>query len=145
MPRVSAAFFVTGGLFVLAGMSAGMYMGGAQDFRLAPAHAHLNLLGWVTMALYGGFYALAAKTMSKRLAWTNYALSTAGVLVMIPSLAMYLITQDKALVPFISVGGGLNLLSLLVFLTSAVRELVRNRKPEEHETAAAAPLRMAAE
>ena len=25
---------------------------------MMPAHAHLNLLGWVTMALYGTFYAL---------------------------------------------------------------------------------------
>lgn len=145
MPRVSAAFFVTGGLFVLVGMLAGMYMGADEDFRIAAAHAHLNLVGWVTMALYGGFYALTAKTMSKRLAWTNYALSTAGVLVMIPSLAIFLTTRDKGLIPVMIVGEVLSLLSLLVFLTSAVRELLRNRKSEELKTAAAAPMRMAAE
>lgn len=145
MPRVSAAFFVTGGLFVLVGMVAGMYMGANEDFRLAPAHAHLNLLGWVTMALYGGFYAFTAKTMSKRLAWTNYALSTVGVLVMIPSLAIFLTSRDAALVPFMGVGEGLTVLSLLVFLTSAVRELFRNRKVKAIETAAADPMRMAAE
>src|SRR5512139_572456 len=137
MPRVSAAFFVTGGLFVLVGMFAGMYMGANEDFRLAPAHAHLNLLGWVTMALYGGFYAFTAKTMSKRLAWTNYALATAGVLIMIPSLAMYLASRDTALVPFMGTGEGLTVLGLLVFLASAFRELFRNRKGEAVETAAA--------
>ena len=26
-----------------------------------PAHAHLNLLGWVTLSLMGGFYALSGK------------------------------------------------------------------------------------
>jgi hypothetical protein len=145
MPRVSAAFFVTGGLFVLVGMFAGMYMGANEDFRLAPAHAHLNLLGWVTMALYGGFYAFTAKTMSKRLAWTNYALSTAGVLVMIPALAIYLTSRDTAVVPFLAAGQGLTVLSLLVFLVSAFRELFRNRKLEAIETAAADPMRMAAE
>jgi hypothetical protein len=36
-------------------MSGGILMAIAQDFTLAPAHAHLNLLGWVTMALYGLF------------------------------------------------------------------------------------------
>jgi hypothetical protein len=145
MPRVSAAFFVTGGLFVLVGMFAGMYMGAHEDFRIAPAHAHLNLLGWVTMALYGGFYAFTAKTMSKRLAWTNYALSTVGVVIMIPALAMFLTTRDTALVPFMGAGEGLTVLSLLVFLVSAFRELFRNRKAEAYETTAADPMRMAAE
>ena len=42
MPRVSAAFFVTGGLFLLSGIFVGMYMGAHQDFRLAPALAHIN-------------------------------------------------------------------------------------------------------
>lgn len=145
MPRVSAAFFVTGGLFVLVGMIVGMYMGANEDFRIAPAHAHLNLLGWVTMALYGGFYAFTAKTMSKRLAWTNYALSTVGVLVLIPALAMYLTTRSQALIPFLGTGEVLTVLSLLVFLISAFRELFRNRKIEAVETAAADPMRMAAE
>ena len=90
MPRVSAAFFLTGGLFVLVGMSIGMWMGAAEDFRIAPAHAHLNLLGWVTMALYGTFYALTASTMSVRLAWTNFVVSAVGALVLIPSLIIFI-------------------------------------------------------
>ena len=127
MPRVSAAFFLTGGLFVLAGMIWGMYMGSIQDFQLAPAHAHLNLLGWVTMALYGSFYAFTAKTMSNRLAWTNYLVSALGVVVMIPSLAVFLSTGDKAYLAGIGVGSVLNVLGLLIFLVSAVRELARSR------------------
>jgi len=45
MPRVSAAFFATGVICVLIGMGWGMYMGANENFTLAPAHAHLNLLG----------------------------------------------------------------------------------------------------
>jgi hypothetical protein len=37
------------------GMTLGFGMGVTQDFRLAPAHAHMNLLGWVSMFLYGLF------------------------------------------------------------------------------------------
>lgn len=126
MPRVSAAFFLTGAVFVLCGMIAGVMMGATQDFRLAPAHAHLNLLGWVTMALYGTFYALTAKTMSKRLAWTNYAVSAAGVLIMIPSLAYFLLGHTS-MVPIMGVGEGLTILGLLTFMISVIRELVRKR------------------
>jgi cbb3-type cytochrome oxidase subunit 1 len=144
MPRVSAAFFVTGGLFVLIGMAGGMWMGANEDFRLMPVHAHLNLVGWVTMALYGGFYALTAKTYSKRLAWTNYALSTLGVIVMIPLLAVFLLTQNKVLAPFMGLGELITAASLVTFLISAFRELFR-RRAEADMAANVDPVRLAAE
>ena len=31
-------------------------MGMNNDFTLAPAHAHNNLLGWVSMAIYGLYF-----------------------------------------------------------------------------------------
>jgi hypothetical protein len=145
MPRVSAAFFVTGGLFVLIGMFGGMWMGANEDFRLMPVHAHLNLVGWVTMALYGGFYALTAKTYSKRLAWTNYALSTLGVIVMIPLLAVFLLTQNKVLAPFMGLGELITAASLITFLISACRELFRRRVETDVEAANVDPVRLAAE
>ena len=48
----------------------GIAMAMRQDFTLAPAHAHLNLLGWVSMALYGLYYRGAA-VIRPRLAWTQ--------------------------------------------------------------------------
>ena len=78
MPRVSAAFFMTGALCLLIGMCWGMAMAATENFALAPAHAHLNLLGWVTMSIYGTFYALTRETMSPRLAWINYRLRHPG-------------------------------------------------------------------
>jgi hypothetical protein len=145
MPRVSAAFFVTGGLFVLAGMIGGMWMGAHEDFRLMPVHAHLNLVGWVTMALYGGFYALTARTYSPRLAWLNWAFSTIGVLILIPTLAMFLLTRDAELAPLMITGELVTVLSLVIFLISAFRELFRNRSSGAMAAADLDPMRMAAE
>lgn len=145
MPRVSAAFFVTGGLFVLTGMIGGMWMGAHEDFRLMPVHAHLNLVGWVTMALYGGFYALTAKTYSPRLAWLNWALSTVGVLILIPSLAIFLLTQSTSIAPLLITGECITLLSLITFLISAFRELFRNRSTDAMQSADLDPMRLAAE
>ena len=127
MPRVSAAFFTVGALCVLVGMLWGMHMGQAEDFTLMAAHAHLNLVGWVTMSLYGTFYALTAQTMSPRLAWINFVLSLAGVLIMIPSLAIYLATSDKTYIGPMVIGEVLTLLGLIVFLISVFRELLRKR------------------
>jgi drug/metabolite transporter (DMT)-like permease len=129
MPRVSAAFFVTGALLLLSGMILGEYMGANENFTLSPLHAHINLLGWVTLALYGTFYTLTKDTYSPRLAWINFVLSSVGVLVMIPILAL-LLTQPNGPAtygPWAGAAGGIALLGLLVFLVSAVRELMRRR------------------
>jgi hypothetical protein len=109
-------------------MGLGQYMGASEDFAFAPVHAHINLLGWVTLALFGTFYALTKDTYSPRLAWTNFALSAIGVLAMAPMLAIMLKTGDNATWgPRLGVAGGFAILGLLVFLVSAFRELMRKR------------------
>jgi hypothetical protein len=128
MPRVSAAFFAVAALLLLAGMALGQYMGATENFVLAPVHAHINLLGWATMALYGTFYALTRGTLSLPLAWTNFVLSTAGMLGMIPTLTMLLTSGDSAKWgPLVGIAGGVAILGLLVFLVSVFRELFRAR------------------
>ena len=127
MPRVSAAFFALGVVCLFIGMTMGAQMGASEDFTLMPAHAHLNLLGWVTMAIYGTFYALTHASLKPKLAWTNFALAAIGVVVMIPSLALYLPAHDTKFVPGILVGEIATLLSLLTFAISVYRELVRPR------------------
>ncbi|HKU63918.1 MAG TPA: hypothetical protein VJQ06_02590 [Rhizomicrobium sp.] len=127
MPRVSAAFFGLGVICLFIGMAMGAQMGASEDFTLMPAHAHLNLLGWVTMAIYGIFYALTHASLKPKLAWTNFALAAIGVLVLIPSLALYLPAHDAKYVPGIMAGEIATMLSLLVFAISVYRELVRPR------------------
>ena len=128
MPRVSAAFFLLGILFVFSGMALGQFMAASNDMLLAPVHAHVNLLGWATMALYGTFYALTKDTYSPKLAWTNFTLTAAGVIVMIPALTLLLQTGDHAKWgPVAGMGGGLAMLGALIFAISAFRELLRRR------------------
>jgi hypothetical protein len=43
-------------VILLAGMFAGIVMGAQQNFVLAPAHAHLNLVGGVLLFLFGLYY-----------------------------------------------------------------------------------------
>ncbi len=128
MPRVSAAFFALGVLCVLIGMVFGMWMGAHQDFAAAPAHAHLNLIGWVTSALYGTFYALTARTMSVKLAWIQFAVSAIGLLVMIPSLFLLLLNgNDPKFEPGVTAGGIIVALGMVLFGVSVVKELTRSR------------------
>jgi len=132
MPRVSAAFFAIGVVYVLVGMMWGMHMGEANDFTMAPAHAHLNLLGWVTMGLYGTFYAFTRATMSVKLAWTNFVVSALGVAIMIPALALYLgAGNDAKYIPAMIAGEVLTAGGMVIFGVSVARELFRARPDKD--------------
>src|SRR5215471_6381932 len=48
-PMIASNLLRVSVVIILAGMVMGMAMGMAQDFRLMPAHAHLNLLGFVAL------------------------------------------------------------------------------------------------
>lgn len=113
MPRLPLAFFSAAALCALGGMAWGVMMASSNDHAMMPAHAHLNLMGWATLALMGGFYALTGK--GGRLGWTNFALSAGGVVVAIPSLAL-LLAGNKAAEGGAIAGSVLALLGMLTFV-----------------------------
>jgi hypothetical protein len=117
MPRLSLAFFSAGAVYGLAGMVWGAVMAARQDFTLAPAHAHLNLLGWMALSVMGAFYALAGSRSPLRLGWINFALSNVGVLVTIPALTRML-AGDKGVTPFVQAGTGLVILGMATFVAA---------------------------
>jgi hypothetical protein len=119
MSKLSLAFFTTAAVCALAGMLWGIHMGITDNFTLAPAHAHLNLVGWTTLALMGGFYALAGERAPRRLGWINYGLSAVGVVVMIPSLAILLATTGKTN-PGVILGSLLTLAGMATFLAAVL-------------------------
>jgi hypothetical protein len=144
VPRVALWFFAMAPIYVLVGMGFGIFMGATEDFSLAPAHAHLNLIGWVTMALYGTFYALA-KEASQRLAWTTFWLNNIAVTIMFPSLAMVLKFGDgsPALVPLV-VSEFLAFAGMACFAISVWQVLLK-RPADAPRDADAIATRMAAE
>src|SRR6478672_10606479 len=62
-------------LVLLGGMLAGIMMGVEQNFTLAPAHAHLNLVGGVLLFLFGLYYRLVptagTSTLAKVQGWLH--------------------------------------------------------------------------
>lgn len=56
--NASSLCFRAAVLLMLAGMVWGLQMAISQDHSAFPAHAHLNLLGWVSLFLFGIYYRL---------------------------------------------------------------------------------------
>jgi hypothetical protein len=101
-------------------MSLGILMGITHDFSLTPVHAHLNLLGWVTMALYGLYYRDRSQAAG-RLQWTQVAAAACGIPLMTGGLALMLTQAVPALVgaaePAVIVGSLLTTTAMALFLT----------------------------
>ena len=91
-------FFGISTLFVIAGMAWGVQMSVTQDFTLAPAHAHNNLIGFVIMAIYGIYYRLVPVAANKRLALVHFWIALIGALTFAPGIAMTLLGKGEMLV-----------------------------------------------
>src|SRR4029079_15232554 len=104
MPRVSYAFFSLAALCGLIGTVWGESMGRTNDHSTFIAHAHLNLVGWASMAVMGGFYALAAGTYPRWLAWTNFVLQAIGAVCLAIAMVYLMSSHDQRFVPVAIVG-----------------------------------------
>ena len=115
--RLAYFCFVAAALCGLAGMSLGIWMGMNEDFTLAPVHAHINLLGWVTLALYG-LYHRSVEREANRLASVQVGSAVLGTPLFAGGFAAALATGAHT--PAILVAGTagivLVLLGMVLFL-----------------------------
>jgi hypothetical protein len=107
MIRMSAVYF-------LAGVALGIYMAATHDHSQMPAHAHILLLGWLSLAVGGILYKLWPEAAVTRLAKAHFALYAAGVPIMMGALIALMSGVPKA-EPFTAFGAALVGLGVLSF------------------------------
>jgi hypothetical protein len=117
MPTISRFYFGMAILYLMSGITLGLAMAMSQNHSLAPVHAHINLLGWVTSALFGGYYALNPQKASGWLPRIQCTVFTLGLLVMLPAL-YYLYVGHPEIEPVL--GGASMAVALGVVLFAAV-------------------------
>lgn len=88
--NVSRSFMLVGVLFLLAGVPIGMYMGASGNTALAPLHAHLNLLGFVLMMIFGLVYRVLPAMGAAAIARAHFWLHTLGGVVLLAMLYLLL-------------------------------------------------------
>ncbi|WP_343081134.1 hypothetical protein [Ostreiculturibacter nitratireducens] len=84
--NISRAFLVTGSLYLIVGILLGMYMGGSGNHTLAPVHAHINLLGFTLMTIFGLAYVMVPQLAGSSLAKAHFWLHQAGALILLALL-----------------------------------------------------------
>ena len=107
-------FMLAAVLFVVVGMVLGLYMGPSEDFRLVPVHAHLNLVGWVTMMLFGLYYRSDSAAANTSLASWHFWIALIGMVLMAVGLTA-LQLEKPGLEPVLILGSLMTLISMLIF------------------------------
>lgn len=115
---MSNTFLRLGVVFALIGVSLGYWMGMTQQFGLSPVHAHVNLLGWASMFLYGLFYRAYPQAESGVLPKVHLWLASIGLVLMAGGLTIKLAPIPSLLLieaPLLMGGPTLILLGMVVF------------------------------
>ena len=118
MRGVSFWFLLTAAIAVTVGMVWGIHMSATTDHSLAPAHAHLNLIGGVLMAIAGLYYHSVPEAAKTRLALYHFVVATVGILLIVPGIALAISEVTEALA---IVGSLIVVLGMLMFLTVVLR------------------------
>lgn len=80
--KASSVSFPAAVLMVVAGMIWGIVMAISEDHSAMPAHAHLNLLGWVSLFLFGIFYHLHPAIDRSRTAVAQVGIWIVGTIIL---------------------------------------------------------------
>lgn len=127
--KASSVSFYAAVVAVLVGMSWGIVMAISQDHSTMPAHAHLNLLGWVSLFLFGIFYRLHPSLEVTRTALMQVYVWIIGTISLTIGVAM-LHAGNKGGEPFAGIGSFVLLGDMLLFGWLVVcyerRDVVRN-------------------
>ena len=90
-PMIGSLMMCTSAVVLLVGMLAGIAMGIEQNFTLAPAHAHLNLIGGVLLFLFGLYYRLVPAAGTTKLAKVQGWLHMTGAILFPVGVAVVLL------------------------------------------------------
>ena len=121
MPRIDVSFLVLATLCLIGGVSMGIVMGILHQFEYAPVHAHLNLLGWASLALFGLSYRSYPALQRSKLALPHFVLSSTSA-VLFP-LGIYF-SMAHQFMPLVVAAAFAWLCGVLLFLTNLIVSLV---------------------
>lgn len=101
-------------LYLILGISIGIAMGASQNFTLRPVHAHINLLGWTTMALAGLIYTVFPRAGASKLARLHFWLINLAMPVMMAALSV-LLFGNVAIAPVLAMSEIVAALGIVAF------------------------------
>ena len=118
MPNLSNWYFRTAMVYILIGVTLGNIMGASGDHSLFPLHAHINLLGWVSMSIFAFFYRLHPAAAATRIAKAQFWVYVAGTFAQL-ILLFILLRGNPGVEPALGAASVVVGLAFLAFVVNA--------------------------
>jgi len=117
MTNIAQRFITIAIIYAIVGMAHGIEMGISGDHSNSPMHAHINLVGWASLALYGLIYRAFPAMAAGWLAVAHFWLANIGALLM--AIGLYLLFTNQIEAVLIA-GSLLTFLAAIVFFANFV-------------------------
>jgi hypothetical protein len=118
MIRIDLGFLLLAAVSLITGVTLGIVMGIAHDFQLAPLHAHINLVGWASLAIFGLVYRAYPVLGRSRLGLAHFVVSAVAALIFL--VGLYFAVAHQMIAGAI-IGALLWLLGATLFLINLAR------------------------
>lgn len=118
MKRVDVYFLLLATILLICGAVLGIVMGVREDFQLVPVHAHLNLAGWASLALFGLTYRAYPQLAATSLARYHFIVSAIASVLLPIGIGLAVLKNSPGLA---IVASPLWLLGVLMFLAQLIR------------------------
>jgi cbb3-type cytochrome oxidase subunit 1 len=115
---MGARFIKVSVIYFLIGVVVGLVMGIADAFKYTSAHAHINLLGWASLAIIGVIYTVYPDAGKTKLAVVQFWLHNIGLPLLVVSMLMFPNGINSVGIPTAAVGGLLVIASVVVFVVN---------------------------
>lgn len=112
--RMARLWILIAVIYLLAGTTFGVVMGMTQTLQYAPVHAHINLLGWATLALTGIIYKLYPAAAASRLGKVHFWSYNLVLPLLMVALYLYF-GGNTSLAPVMGILSIITVLSLVLF------------------------------
>lgn len=123
--NVSRNFILIGAVYLTLGIVLGSYMGASGNHGPSVAHAHINLLGFTLMTIFGLTYRVFPEMGQTGLAKVHFWLHLVGSIVLL--VMLFLLTTEviteAAMMPLAPISELLVLLGVLVYLWNVFKHV----------------------
>lgn len=102
-------------VYFMIGISFGLYMSLTHVFNLTSVHVHINLLGWMSLALVGLFYHHYPNLEKTGLAKAHFWLHNIGLPIMMIAIALAILGVGEIFFPIATAGGAATLIGIFCF------------------------------
>ncbi len=115
-------FIKLAAIYFLIGIGLGIFMEMAQDHALMGVHAHINLVGWVSMALFGLLYHFFPRLGNNKLAKAHFWLYNLSLPLFMLGLG-FLLYGNESLLLLVIIGSNVLAISVIVFVMNVFKNL----------------------